>query len=141
MGTDFTEEALDTLVRAAGGYPYFLQEYGKAIWDVAPDHPFTLDDARAAIVIGTAQLDQGFFPARWDRATRAERDYMRAMSEDGDAGTRSASVAERLGRELSSISPTRAELIRKGLIYAPEHGRVAYTVPGMADFITRQHGE
>lgn len=139
MGATFSAEALERLVEAAGGYPYFLQEFGKAIWDVAPEHPFTLDDAQAAIVVGTTQLDQGFFPARWDRASRAERDYLRAMAADGDAGTRSATVAARLSRELSSLSPTRAELIRKGLIYAPEHGRVAYTVPGMADFIRRQY--
>ncbi|WP_154793220.1 ATP-binding protein [Occultella kanbiaonis] len=141
MGAGFTPEALDHVVEASGGYPYFLQEYGKAIWDVAPTATFTLEDAHLAITLGTAQLDQGFFPARWDRATRAERDYLRAMAEDGEAGTRSAAVAQRLERDLSSLSPTRDTLIKKGLIYAPEHGRVSYTVPGMASFIRRQSAE
>lgn len=139
MGATFEPDALDLLVTASGGYPYFLQEFGKALWDVAPASPFTLDDARAAIEVGTTQLDQGFFPARWDRASRAERDYLRAMANDANTGTRTATVAARLNREPASLSPTRAELIRKGLIYAPEHGHVAYTVPGMADFIRRQH--
>jgi hypothetical protein len=123
------------------GYPYFLQEYGKAIWGVAPAPLFTVDDALAAIALGTAQLDQGFFPARWDRAAPGERDDLRAMAQDREAGTRSSTVAARLGRDLSNLSPTRAELAKKGLIYAPEHGRVAYTVPGMASFIQRQYSD
>ncbi len=141
MGARFEPDALARLVAAADGYPYFLQEYGKAMWDVAPAPLFTLDDAEAAVIVGTAQLDQGFFPARWDRATPGERDYLRAMAADVENGTRSSTVAARLGRELSNLSPTRAELIKKGLIYAPEHGRVAYTVPGMAAFIQRQYND
>lgn len=141
MGARFEPDALARLVAAADGYPYFLQEYGKAMWDVAPAPLFTLDDAEAAVIVGTAQLDQGFFPARWDRATPGERDYLRAMAADAENGSRSSTVAARLGRELSNLSPTRAELIKKGLIYAPEHGRVAYTVPGMAAFIQRQYND
>jgi hypothetical protein len=36
------------------------------------------------------------------------------------------------------MGPTRANLIAKGLIYAPQHGAVAFTVPGMAAFIARE---
>lgn len=141
MGATFDPAALSRLVEAADGYPYFLQEFGKAMWDVAPAPQFTAADADAAITVGTAQLDQGFFPARWDRATRVERDYLRAMAQDGELGTRSSEVAARMGRDASSLSPTRGELIKKGLIYSPEHGRVAYTVPGMASFIQRQYAD
>ena len=139
MGAHYTPDAVELLVRAAAGYPYFLQEYGKAIWDLAPDAEFTLDDAAAALELGRAQLDQGFFPARWDRATPAERDYLTAIAADGNSGSRSGDVARRLGKKLTGLGPVRAQLISKGLIYAPEHGRVAFTVPGMADYIGRQH--
>jgi hypothetical protein len=43
-----------------------------------------------------------------------------------------------LGKRATAVAPTRATLIHKGLIYAPQHGLVAFTVPGMADFINRQ---
>ena len=66
---------------------------------------------------------------------------MRAMAVDGDSDSSSGTVAERLGKPITSLGPTRAQLISKGLIYAPEHGRVAFTVPGMAGFIARQHEE
>ncbi|QTE30354.1 ATP-binding protein [Pengzhenrongella sicca] len=138
-GSDYEPGALDLLVDAAEGYPYFLQEYGRAIWDIAPNTPFTCDDAAAAVAYGLARLDEGFFRARWDRATPAERRLLHAMAQDDGAASNTTSVAERLGKKLSGIGPARAHLISKGLIYAPDHGMVAYTVPGMAPFIRRQH--
>ena len=95
-------------------------------------------DARVGVAAGRATLDAGFFRARWDRATRGEQQYLRAMAADGDAGSPSGEVASRLGKKIQSLGPVRANLIDKGLVYAPEHGVVAFTVPGMAAFITRQ---
>lgn len=140
-GARFEPEAIHALVEAAGGYPYFIQEFGKAIWDVAPATPFTQDDAELAIKVGRSQLDAGFFPSRWDRATKTERNYLRAMAADGDLGSSTGIIAERLAATQSKLGPARAGLIAKGLIYAPEHGHVSFTVPGMAAFILRQYGD
>lgn len=140
MGADFTPDALRHLLDASGRYPYFIQEFGTAMWEAAPDTPFTADDA-AAIALGKAQLDAGFFSSRWGRATRKERGYLRAMVEDGDTAAGTNRVAERLGVKVTSLGPARAQLISKGIIYSSEHGKVAFTVPGMADFIRRQHDQ
>lgn len=139
FGARFEPKAVEELTMAAGGYPYFIQEYGKAIWDLAPATPFTETDAILAFKAGRSQLDSGFFPARWERATKSERNYLRAMAEDREQACSSKIVAGRLSATLQSLGPARAGLIAKGLIYAPEHGLVAFTVPGMADFILRQH--
>jgi hypothetical protein len=126
------------IVRETSGYPYFLQQFGQDTWNEAAASPISYADARVGSATGRAALDTGFFRARWDRATRAEQRYLRAMAVDGDAGSSTGAVAERLGKRATSLGPTRASLIAKGLIYAPEHGMVAYTVPGMAAFIQRQ---
>ena len=63
------------------------------------------------------------------------------MAVDGDAGSSSGEVASRLRRAATSLCPIRAKLIQKGLVYVPEHGVVAYTVPGMAAFIDREHAD
>jgi hypothetical protein len=139
FGARFHPQALQTLLHAAGGYPYFIQEFGKAIWDIAPEPLFTADDAELAVAAGRAQLDAGFFPSRWERATKAERRYLLHMAEDGDTGSGTTAVANRMGTTVNALGPARSGLIGKGLIYAPEHGRVAFTVPGMADFIRRQY--
>jgi hypothetical protein len=122
----------------ADGYPYFLQQFGQDTWNAAETSPITLADARVGVARGQLALDTGFFRVRWDRATPAERQYLRAMAVDGDAGSTTADVAARLGKSPRSLGPARANLISKGLIYAPDHGLVAYTVPAMAAFIRRQ---
>lgn len=141
MGAEFEQTALEQVVDASGRYPYFIQEFGKAIWEAAPATPFTLEDAEIAIQNGWQQLDAGFFPARWGRATKKERAYMRAMAIDGDEWSSTSEVANRQGVKISSLGPTRAQLISKGLIYSPEYGKVAFTVPGMSGFISRQYEE
>lgn len=132
------DNAVRHIVAETSGYPYFLQQFGQETWNEAPGPTITVEDARVGSARGRHALDVGFFRARWDRATRAEQAYLRAMAEDGDRNSSSGEVATRLNRKASSLGPARASLISKGLIYAPEHGEVAFTVPGMADFIKRQ---
>ncbi len=131
-------QAIEVVVDASGRYPYFIQQFGQATWNVAAGPRIEVGDARLGVSQGNNQLDNGFFRARWDRATRSEQAYLRAMAVDGDAGSASGEVASRLSRTLASLGPTRAALIAKGLVYAPEHGVIAFTVPGMAAFIDRQ---
>jgi hypothetical protein len=138
LGASLEPDALQLLIDTADGYPYFLQEYGQAVWDVAPKAPFTIYDAKVAVQEGTDRLDNGFFRARWDRATPAERKLLRAMAADGEGSSVTRDVAARMGMSINAIGPARSKLIGKGLVYAPAHGRIAYTVPGMAAFITRQ---
>lgn len=137
-GVDWTDDAIRLVVAESAGYPYFLQQFGQDTWNCATASPITIGDARLGVATGRAALDNGFFRARWDRATRAEQRYLRAMARDGDAGSSSGEVAARLGGRVTSFGPTRANLIAKGLVFAPEHGVVAFTVPGMAEFIQRQ---
>ena len=139
-GVEWEEPAVARVVDASAGYPYFLQEFGKAAWDFAPGPAITHEDALIGIRAGIDNLDHGFFSSRWERATPTEREYMRAMAAEGDGPSQSGEVARRLGKRSTSIGPTRAGLIHKGLVYAPEHGLIAFTVPGMADFINRQPG-
>ncbi|OIH85579.1 hypothetical protein BLJ79_05305 [Arthrobacter sp. UCD-GKA] len=138
-GQEYSPEALEILLNVSGRYPYFIQEFGSAMWEAAQDSPFTDVDAEIASRIGLQRLDSGFFPSRWDRATPRERQYLTAMAQDGEDGSSSSSVATRLGTAVQNLGPTRAQLIGKGLIFAPDHGRVAFTVPGMSAYIERQH--
>lgn len=131
-------DAADLTVQVARGYPYFLQEFGYQAWTIAAGPDITLRDAELGCERGLRELDNGFFRARWDRATPQERAYLTAMAADGEAGSQSGVVAQRLGKKIGQLGAARANLIAKGLIYPPEHGRIAFTVPQMADFITRQ---
>jgi hypothetical protein len=133
----FDPGALQLLLDASGGYPYFLQEYGRAAWEVAAGPVITLDDARASAVIGLERLDAGFFRSRWNRATPSERRLLVAMAEDGFGPSSSSEIARRMDLKPNSLGPYRANLINKGLVYAPDHGQLAYTVPGMDAYVQR----
>lgn len=141
VGGKFTPSALKHLLEASGHYPYFIQAFGSTLWEVAPATPFTPEDAKIAIQAGLRQLDAGFFPSRWDRATPRERDYLTAMTQDTDQPSQTGQIAHRLGRKPTSLGKIRAELVTKGIIYSPEYGQVAFTVPGMAAYIHRQNHE
>lgn len=133
-----TDEALDALFDASGGYPYFIQAYGKAAWDAAPADPISAMDVSVAAPEADAELAVGFFGSRYERATPAEREYLRAMAEltDGkDAGVNTAQAADHLGRKPSSLSPARDSLIKKGLVYSAERGQIAFTVPHFGRFL------
>jgi type II secretory pathway predicted ATPase ExeA len=140
-GADFTPPALETIIAASGGYPYFLQEFGQAIWNIAAQTPFDEEDAQLAVEVGLSRLDEGFFPSRWHRATERERRYMTAIARSGEQQPRSSQVAQLMGSTATAVSDVRDSALKKGLIWAPEHGRVAFTVPHMADFIRRQARE
>lgn len=137
-GATYAPDALTYLVDASGGYPYFLQTFGQTIWNLAPDKTFTPRDAHAAVDDGWTQLDMGFFPSRWERATPAERQYLKAMATTPGTTTPTSAIATTLQTTTQALSVPRQRLINKGLIYAPEHGYVAFTVPGMANYLQRQ---
>jgi DNA polymerase III delta prime subunit len=136
---EFTPEALDALYSVSGGYPYFVQAYGKVTWDAAPRSPISKDDVLVAAPDADTELAVGFFGSRYERATPAERDYMRAMAGLGDGPVATSEVADSLGRKPSSLSPARDSLLKKGLVYSAERGLVAFTVPHFGQFLRSQH--
>ena len=139
---EYESKALDELYEASGGYPYFVQAYGKATWDHAPRSPITGADVRVAAPEAEAELAVGFFGSRYERATPAEREYMRTMAAlsivDADAAVPTAEIARCLGRKPASLSPARDALIKKGLIYSGERGTVAFTVPHFGRYLRAQ---
>ncbi len=135
----FEEDALSYVVRQTEGYPYFLQQYGKYAWDVASDGRITLRDARLGGREAQERLDEGFFVVRYERATTAQRGFLHAMSRCEGPPYQIADVARALGKtEQRSISMKRNALIKKGLIFSPQHGAVDYTVPRFADYLQRR---
>ncbi len=136
-GAAIDDDALQEIARRTEGYPYFVQEWGARSWDAAASSPVTLEDVRAAEAKVWPALDAGFFRVRFDRLTPRERDYVSAMASLGQSAQRSGDVAARLGVPVTSAGPIRANLIRKGMIWSPSHGIVAFTVPKFHEYLLR----
>ncbi len=137
LGVEWDDAALKATLVATRGYPFFLQAYGKSIWDYAAGPPITLSDARAGIEAGTRELEIGFFRARWERASAAQQQYLIALAQSaGDDGRATTSaVAQQLGKSLGTLSSTRDQLLRKGILFSPDRGTIAFTTPGMGEYI------
>lgn len=153
-GVDFDAAALEALYAAADGYPYFVQAYGKLTWDAAASSPITAADVEVARPQADAELAVGFFGSRYERATPAEREYLRVMADleaaadagaPAEPGTRAdpagvptRAIAEHLGRKAASTSPARDSLIKKGLVYSAQRGKIAFTVPHFGRYLRGQ---
>lgn len=133
----FTPDALIEAVRVTGGYPYFIQELGYAVWTVAEGPVITREDVLTTTPGYEAKLDESFFRVRLDRATELQRAYLRAMAQLGPEPQKASDVADLMGRTSQNLAPTRAELINMGLLYTPEHGYAAFTVPHFDHFLLR----
>jgi AAA ATPase domain len=140
LGVDWDDEALKMAADVAGGYPYFLQAIGKHVWDNAISSPITADDVQVGLHDARREVDDGLYRSRWERATPAQRDLLRALADlAGDESATVSALASRMHKSRASdLSVSRNELIKKGLVYPPERGILAFTVPGMHEFVLRQ---
>ena len=136
-GVEIEPAALDAIVSQTQCYPYFLQEWGKHVWDVAVKSPISISDVKIASDIAVATLDESFFLVRFDRLTPSEKKYVRAMAQLGPGPHRSGDIAAVLKRQVSALGPTRSQLIGKGMIWSPSHGDTAFTVPMFDEFMIR----
>src|SRR3990167_2010719 len=136
-GVRILEEATLKIVEETQGYPYFLQEWGKHAWETAKTSPITLKDIEHSSQITIAALDESFFRVRLDRLTPIEKKYLRAMAKLGPGPHKSGDIAKILQRNVTSLGPTRNKLITKGMIWSPNHGDTAFTVPLFDEFMRR----
>ena len=136
-GVEIEPLALDAIVSQTRCYPYFLQEWGKHVWDVTERSPITISSVEVASKQAMAALDESFFLVRFDRLTPSEKRYVRAMAQLGAGPHRSGDIAHELGRQVSSLAPIRNQLINKGMIWSPSHGDTGFTVPMFDEFMVR----
>lgn len=136
-GVTFAIDALQEIYRLTKGYPYFLQEWGYQSWNLATTSPITLQVVQNATATVIPRLDQNFFRVRFDRLTPSEKNFLRAIATLGPGAHRTGDIASTLKVKVTSLGPVRAKLIRKGMVYSPAHGDMAFTVPLFDEFMIR----
>ena len=141
LGIELAADAVDSMVDYTQGYPYFLQEYGRIVWDETSVSSVTLGDVRSVLPLVEAGLDESVFRVRVERTTELELRYLYAMAELGPQPHRASEVARRIQRTVEQAGPLRSRLIDKGLLYTPGHGYAAFTVPQFDRYMLRCHTE
>ena len=137
-GERIAKAAVDLIIEASEGYPYFIQTWGYEAWNTADKSPISKRDVEASERSVLKNLDESFFRVRFDRLTPGEKRYLRAMAELGPGPHRSGDISEVLKVKVQSVAPTRNSLIKKGMIYSPAHGDTAFTAPLFDQFLIRQ---
>jgi hypothetical protein len=136
-GEAFEPAALHEIFRLTKGYPYFLQEWGYQAWNHATASPISLQVVLESNNVVSRRLDENFFRVRYDRMTPREKMFLRAMAELGAGPYRTGDVADKLRAKISTLGPLRASLLKKGMIYSPSYGDMAFTVPLFDKFMRR----
>jgi AAA ATPase domain len=136
-GEAFEPAALRQIFKLTRGYPYFLQEWGYQAWNHAAASPIGVKVVKQASAQVSRRLDENFFRVRFDRLTPREKTYLRAMAELGSGPYRTGDIADTLGIKINTLGPVRASLIKKGMVYSPSHGDMAFTVPLFDEFMRR----
>ncbi|HVZ29466.1 MAG TPA: ATP-binding protein [Asticcacaulis sp.] len=137
-GESINDNAIAAIISKTHGYPYFLQEWGYQVWNIAESSPISLGNVDQSSEKAIARLDDGFFKVRFDRLTPAEREYVCTMAKLGDGPYRSGDIADAMHRQAQRLGPMRASIIKKGMIYSPSHGDIDFTVPLFADYLRRR---
>lgn len=136
-GVIFEPTSLAEIFRFTKGYPYFLQEWGYQTWNHAKGSPITLQTVQNATDLVIKRLDDNFFRVRFDRLIPSEKNFLREMAKLGEGPYKTGDIAELLKIKVTSLASVRANLIKKGMIYSPAYGELAFTVPLFDEFMIR----
>lgn len=133
------EDATKRIYEIAHGYPYFLQEWGYQLWNAVEESPIKVADVERVYDKVLARLDSSFFRVRMERLTKSEKEFLYAMAEieAKEAAVKIGEVARCLNLTVGALGPRRSSLIKKGMIYSPFHGNLAFSVPLFGDYLQR----
>jgi hypothetical protein len=138
QGVEYDDDALALALDWTAGYPFYIQQLGKHAWNLAARSPITSAVIESAKPVAQKSLDNTMYEIRVQRATDAERRYMRAMAELGSGPYKTGDVARKVGKTTTALSPVRQSLLDKGLVYATEdYGYLDFTAPRFDEFMRR----
>lgn len=135
---EYTDDALDCIISVTKGYPFFIQQLCQVVYDETDQKVIQLTDVQRNLEKFFSILDEGFFKSRYDRCSEADKKFIFAMVKCGCLPCTIGDVAHNMNKDTSSISPTRAKLIDKGLIYSVRYKELDFTVPEFDGFIKRK---
>jgi len=120
---------------ASGGYPWFVQLWGEALWDLATDpHRVELPVARAAGARVRVRVDD-FYATRWRRVPSGRAQLLvQALAEQGGQAAM-GDLLEVVDITHQAASPARRALLDLGICWAPGRGQLAFSVPGFEGWV------
>jgi hypothetical protein len=139
LGAEFSPGAIERIYLFTDGYPYFLQEFGKLVWDVAPGPTIFSTDIASVEERVLRKLDSDFFRVRSDRLRPGQLTILRAAAELGVGPHRIEDVGALSAIESATFQAELDTLISRALLYSPRFGYIGFTVPQFDKFLRRRY--
>lgn len=133
----YTDEAIDKIISITKGYPFFIQQLCQIVYKETDKNIIEISDINKIMQIFFDALDTGFFKVRYERCSDGDKKFIFAMVRCGELPCTISNIAKQLDKKVKTISPTRAQLINKGIIYPVRHSELDFTVPEFSGFIQR----
>lgn len=133
----YSEEALALITDITKGYPFFIQQLCQIVYGEAETDCIEKSDVEHVIRKFFHVLDTGFFKVRYERCSDGDKKFIFAMVRCGELPCTISNIAKQLHKAVKTISPTRAQLINKGIVYPVRHSELDFTVPEFTGFIQR----
>ena len=107
------------------------------LYNSVDEKKITLADVNAVESTFFEALDSGFFKVRYERCSDLDKRFIFSMVKCGELPCTISNISKNFGKNGKAISPTRAQLINKGIIYSVRYGELDFTVPEFSGFIMR----
>ena len=133
----YTKEAIDEIIHITKGYPFFIQQFCKLVYQNTDDNIIAIEHVEKNLPVFYKTLDEGFFKVRYERCSDTDKKFIFAMVKCNELPCTISNISNQLGKKGKSISPTRAQLINKSIIYPVKHKELDFTVPEFSGFIRR----
>ena len=137
FAVSYTEESISKIINVTKGYPFFIQQLCQIVYNNIDEKTIKIDDINNCISKFFRTLDTGFFRVRYERCSDGDKKFIFAMVQCGELPCTISNIAKQLKKKVKTISPTRAQLINKGIIYPVRHSELDFTVPEFSGFIQR----
>ena len=137
FNVSYTKGAINKIMEITKGYPFFIQQLCQIVYKNTDGNLIEETDIDCNINEFLEVLDKGFFKSRYERCAESDKKFIFAMVKCGELPCTISNIAHNLGKDVSSISTTRAQLINKGIIYSVRYKELDFTVPEFSGFIKR----
>ena len=137
FGVSYTKEAINDIINITKGYPFFIQQFCQIVYNNVNDKIIQKMDVEKNVDEFFEVLDIGFFRVRYERCSDGEKKFIFAMAKCGELPCTISNIGKQLNKKVRTISPTRAQLINKGIIFSVRHSELDFTVPEFDNYIRR----
>lgn len=137
-GKSIADESLETMVRAAGGFPYMMQLVGYGVWAEAADSSsVSHEHVRRGVAYAREEFEENVLRSTVRDMSPGDKRFALAMLADGGEPSRITDIAQRMGKGANYASTYKTRLLKQGVISGLDDGRVYFAIPLLSEFLER----